>query len=82
MPAHVQNLLVEVNSIGVGLLAHACTLAGWTVGSAVALLAVLGAVHGRGDADLLRLESALICLQNNFSVLAGLGRVDHEIVVV
>ena len=88
MPAHVENLLVEINLVRVRLFAHPRALAGRTVGAAVALLAVLtGArarriVHRCGYANFLGLECALVCLQHDLGVLAFFRRVDHEIVVV
>lgn len=83
MPAHVQNLLVEVDLIGVGLFAHALRAAGGRVRARSFLAAgTRRAVHRRGDADLLRLEGALVGLQHHLRVLALFRRVDHEVVVV
>lgn len=71
MPAHMQDLLVEINCIRIRLLAHPRSLTSWTVCSAVALLVLAASsVHRCRDANLLRLERALICLQYNLSVLA------------
>jgi hypothetical protein len=83
MPAHMQNLLVEVDLIGVGLLAHTLGATSWGA-RPTALLAVLTStgVHGRGNADLLRLEGALVRLQHDLGVLVRVARVDHEVVVI
>ena len=83
MPAHMQNLLVKVDLIGVGLLAHALGSTSWRA-SPTALLAVLTgtSVHGRGNANLLCLEGALVCLQHDLGVLVRVARVDHEVVVI
>ena len=83
MPAHMQNLLVEVDLIGVGLLTHALGTASWRARPA-ALLAVLTGtgVHGRGNANLLCLECALVCLQHDLGILVRVARVDHEVVVI
>lgn len=80
VPAHMQNLLVKVDLVGVGLLAHALGTASRRAGPAT-LLAILG-VHGRGDSDLLRLECALVGLQDNLGVLIRITGIDHEVVVV
>ena len=62
MPAHVENLLVEVDLVRIGLLTHPLR-ATRRRARPVSLLAVLAAsVHGRGDADLLRFERALVRL--------------------
>lgn len=83
MPAHMQNLLVEVNLIGVGLLAHALRATGWRAGPATLLAVLTGTgVHGRGDADLLCLEGALVSLQHDLGVLIRVAGVDHEVVVI
>lgn len=83
MPAHMQNLLVKVNLIGVGLFAHALGTSSWRTCPA-ALLAVLTGtgVHGRGNANLLCLEGALVCLQHDLGILVRVARVDHEVVVI
>ena len=83
MPAHMQNLLVEVDLVSVGLLAHALGATSWRAGPA-ALLAVLTGtgVHGRRNANLLGLEGALVGLQNDLGVLVRVARVDHEVVVI
>lgn len=83
VPAHVQDLLVEVDLIRIGLLAHALCTTGWRACTA-SLLAVLTStsVHRRGDADLLRLECALVGLQHNLGVLVRVARVNHKVVVV
>ena len=83
MPAHMQNLLVKVDLIGVGLLAHALSATSWRA-RPTALLAVLTGtgVHGRGNANLLCLEGALVCLQHDLGILVRVARVDHEVVVI
>lgn len=69
MPAHVQYLLVEIDCIGIRLLAHSASLTRRAVGPAVALL-VLGSIHRCGNSNLLGLERALIGLQYHFGVFA------------
>ena len=90
MPAHMQNLLVKINLVRIGLLTH--TLGATGRGGAVrptALLASDGVpgtlrtwIHRGRDADLLGLEGGLVGLQDDFGVVAGLGGVVHEVVVV
>lgn len=89
MPAHVQNLLVEINLIGIRLLTHPLGTTSGAIGPASLLAAFFTtraararAAHGSRDSDLFGLESGLVGLQHNFSVVAGFCRVDHEIVVV
>lgn len=82
MPAHVQDLLVKVDLIRVGLLLHAPAHANGAACSGPILLSIRTLVHRRWDANLLRLESRLICLQYDLRLLARVGGVDHEVVVV
>jgi hypothetical protein len=89
MPAHMQNLLVEVDLVCVRLLAHSLSgthcASRWAVGSATRLLVARRTrrrVHWRWDANLLGLEGRLVRLQNNFGVLLRVRGVDHEVVVV
>ena len=75
----MQNLLVEIDLVRIRFLPHAgspprCRRAG----PAALLLAVDGCRH----AHLLGLEGALVGLQDNLDLLLGVGRVDHEVVVV
>src|SRR5690554_4964413 len=79
MPAHMQDLLVEVDLVRVRLLPHPCTGSGSRRPCPAALLL---AVDGCGDANLLRLEGTLVGLQHNLNLLLGCGGVDHEVVVV
>src|ERR1700712_3689004 len=79
MPAHVQNLLVEINLICIGLLSHSTALARCTScrtsGSGSTLLSTIrgcracGCVDRSWNANLFRLEGRLVCLQNNFDFL-------------
>ena len=89
MPAHVQNLLVEIDLVCIRLFPHALSLpsctSGRTAGSRAALLAAVracGRVHRCGNANLLGLESGLVSLQNHFGILLRVRWVDHEVVVV
>lgn len=82
MPAHVQDLLIEVDLIRIGLLLHAATRPGRAGGSGAALLPVGTLVHRGRHADLLRLERRLVRLQDNLRLLAGVGRVDHKVIIV
>ena len=83
MPAHMQDLLVEVDLIGVGLLAHALGATSWRARPTTLLAVLTGTgVHGRGNANLLCLEGALVCLQHDLGVLVRVARVDHEVVVI
>jgi len=80
VPAHVQNLLVEVDLIGIRLLLHATAGASRAAGPRSGLLAAL--VHGSGHTDLLRLERRLVRLEHNLRILFFLRRVNHEVVVI
>lgn len=81
MPAHVQDLLVEVDLIRIGLLLHATAGAGRAAGSRTSLLSVALA-HRRRYTNLLCLECRLVCLEHNLRILFFLCGVDHEVVVV
>lgn len=81
MPAHVQDLLVEVNLVGIGLLLHATAGASRAAGARAGLLSVTLA-HRRRYTNLLCLERRLVRLEHNFGVLLFFCGVDHEIVVV
>ena len=90
MPAHMQDLLVKINLVRIGLLPH--TLGATSRGGAVRPTALLASdsvpstlctwVHRGRDADLLGFEGGLVGLQDDFGVVARLGGVDHEVVVV
>lgn len=80
MPAHVQNLLVEVHLVGISLSPHARPDTSWTAPPRAILLAVL--VHRRRHAHLLGLERRLVCLEYDLGLLVGICRVDHKVVVV
>lgn len=82
MPAHVQDLLIEIDLLRVRLLLHATARPSRAAGPGVALLSIGPLVHRRGNADLLRLESRLVRLQYNLRLLGGVCGVDHKIVVV
>ena len=82
MPAHVKDLLVEINLIRIGLLPHPAARTNRATRSGAVLLPVGAPVHGRGHANLLRLERRLVGLQHNLGVLVLVGGVDHEVVVV
>lgn len=76
VPAHVKNLLVEVNLVGVRLLPHSLALATRTVGPRVVLLPVCGSwtrrgVDGRRNSNFLSLESRLVCLKYYFRLFLG-----------
>lgn len=67
MPAHVQDLLVEVDLVRIGLLTHPLRTTSWAAGSAALLTVFAGtgarrAVHGCWNADLLGLEGTLVSL--------------------
>lgn len=81
MPAHVQDLLVEVDLIRIGFLLHATAGAGRAAGSRTGLLSVTLA-HRRRYTNLLCLECRLVCLEHNLRILFFLCGVDHEVVVV
>ena len=85
MPRHVQDLLVKVNLVRIGFLAHPLRSSNRTARSG-SLLTVLCAspsiVHWRWNTHLLRLERTLVSLEHNLCVFAFFRRVDHEIVVV
>lgn len=90
MPAHVQDLLVEVDLVRIRLLSHPSTLStgsrSGTACSGGSLLAIRpGAgrrVDGRWDSNLLGLEGRLVGLEHHLNLLFGVGGVDHEVVVV
>ena len=86
VPAHVEDLLVKIDLIRIGLLAHALRAAHGAVGAATFLAVfaagVVGGVHGGGNADFLGLEGALIGLEDHLGVFSFFGWVDHEVVVV
>lgn len=85
MPAHVQDLFVEVDLVGVRLLSHATSGPGRrTSCSRASLLVSVGA--GRVDrsrhSNFLSLEGRFVGLEYHFCLLLGVGGIDHEIVVV
>jgi hypothetical protein len=81
MPAHVQDLLVEVDLVGIGLLLHPTAGTGGAARSRASLLSI-ALVHGRWYANLLRLEGRLVRLQHNLRLLLLVCRVDHEVIVI
>ena len=88
MPAHVQNLLVEIDLIGVCLLAHPLRASHRTGRATSTLLAILtrprarSGIHRSGNADFFRLECAFVSLKDDLGVVALIGGVDHEVVIV
>lgn len=82
MPAHVKDLLVEINLIRIGFLLHPATWTSRATRSGTVLLSVGSLVHRCRYADLLCLEGRLVGLQHNLGVLARFGGVNHEVVVV
>lgn len=82
MPAHVQDLLIEIDLVRIGLLLHPATGTGRAVRPRTGLLAVAPSIHRRRHPDLLRLERRLVRLQHGLRVPTRLGRVYHEVVVV
>lgn len=78
----MQNLLVKVDLIGIGLLLHTTARASRASRSGTILLSVGSAVHRCRHANLLRLEGRLVRLQHNLRVLLLIRGVDHEVVVV
>lgn len=82
MPAHVQDLLVEVDLVRIGLLLHAAAGAGRAARARAVLLSVGVLVHRRRHAHLLRLEGRLVRLEHDLRVLALVRGVDHKVVVV
>ena len=90
MPAHMQYLLVEIDLIGISLLSHSCTLtdtSSWAPGSGATLFTRCG-IRGTGGIDRRRnayflcFEGGFVGLKDNFCFCFGIGRVNHEIVVV
>lgn len=88
MPAHVQDLLVEVDLVGIGFFPHSAALAGGAGGGTSCSGASFfgsvgrGTVDGGGHADLFGFESGLIGLEYDFCFDLRIGGVDHEVVVV
>lgn len=92
MPAHVQNLLVEINLVRVRLFLHPSPLTScacrWATSSRIALFTsrpirrTCGCVDWGGDPNLLLLESRLIGLKNNFRLPLRIRGIDHEVVIV
>ena len=84
----MQDLLIKIDLIGVGLLAHSASLAGGAgcgaAGAGGALFGAVGrcAVDGGGDADLLGFEGGFVGLEDDFGFDFGVGGVDHEVIVV
>ena len=81
MPAHVQDLLVEVDLVGIGLLLHPTARTRGAARPRASLLSIT-LVHGRWYANLLRLEGRLVRLQHNLRLLLLVCRVDHKVVVI
>ena len=92
MPAHVQNLLVEINLVRVRLFLHPSALTScscrWAASSRVALFTswpirrTCRCVDRGGNPDLLLLESRFIGLKNNFRFPLRIRGIDHEVVIV
>lgn len=92
MPAHVQNLLVEIDLVRVRLFLHPSPLAScscrWAASPRVTLFTsrpirrTCGCVDRGWDPNLLLLESRLIGLKNNFRLPLRIRRIDHEIIIV
>lgn len=78
----MQNLLVKVNLIRIGLLLHPAARASRATRSGSILLAVGTSVHRCRDANLFRLERRLVGLQHNLRILALVGGVNHKVIVV
>ena len=82
MPAHVKDLLIEINLVRIGFFLHPATWTSRATRPGTILLSVGPLVHRCRYADLLCLESRLVGLQHNLGVLARFGGVNHEVVVV
>ena len=92
MPAHVQNLLVEINLVRVRLFLHPPPLTScscrWAASSGVTFFTsrpirrTCGCVDGGRNPNLLLLESRLIGLKNNFRFPLRIRRIDHKVVIV
>lgn len=85
VPAHVQNLLVKINLIGIGLLSHPPTDTCRTPGSRSTLFARIrriDGIDGGGDTNLLGFEGGLVGLKDNFRFFGWIGGINHEIIIV
>lgn len=87
MPAHMQNLLVEVNLVRIRLLTHPLACSRRAARTRPVLLTAISGrtcrrVDRSGNAHFLGLERRLVGLQYNLNFLLWIGWVDHEVIVV
>lgn len=84
MPAHMKDLLVEIDLICIGLLPHTCTLTRRTSSPTSSFLCTIRArcVDWSWYTDLFSFESRFVSLQNDFGLLFRIRGIDHEVVVV
>lgn len=88
MPAHVKNLLVEIDLISISLFPHPTTLASaspsWAASSRATLLSPVRTccIDGSGHSHFLGFEGRFVGLKNDLGFLLRVGGVNHEVVVV
>lgn len=86
MPAHVQDLLVEIDLVGIGFLAHPLCPGRAACSGAILLAAIRSGTRRRVDrswhAHFLSLERRFVGLQDDLYLLLRVRRVNHEVVVV